>query len=543
MSAAPTPARGSASGGRGARLRAELVLLGGLALVALAQLDLAPVVTMEGIVGAGARHMLREGSWAVPQLYGELYTFKPPLAYWLVAASFQLLGETVLALRLPFALMAVLGPWIGARVLAPVIGFQRAAWAAFAGATGVLTMQKVRIAEFDGLLAAGLGVAILASAVQLAAPVSSPRRWLLVGAGFTVGFLAKGAPAVGFFVPGLLAAAWATGGLRRLVQPMACLAWALSLAAIGAWALMAWQDAGAAAFAQPLAEGSERAAAWSVERLLTALTAPLAVLLLFAPWSLALPLVRIQGDDQERALRRALLAFVVAGTVVFMLVPRTSLRYLLPLAAPIGALVALQLTGPPAGRIRLRALGLLSPITGGLGLAAALGAFGTHLPPSARALCLLLSLPALALTARSLRQRRWLPEGSLGAASLASCALALCGAVAYGTDLRRAERRSMVGTASELAPLLAEGEVLHVDWFDTHSNLHFLLDHPWRRFEVDGSWPDAGQLVLLTLRQADAASAGAAPPLEELVRTTSGRTRFLLARVLHEGVPVPSEER
>ena len=53
----------------------------------------------------------------------------------------------------------------------------------------------------------------------------------------------------------------------------------------------------------------------------------------------------------------------------------------------------------------------------------------------------------------------------------------------------------------------------------------------------------AGQLVLLALRQADAASAGAAPPLEELVRTTSGRTRFLLARVLHEGVPVPSEER
>ena len=79
-----------------------------------------------------------------------------------------------------------------------------------------------------------------------------------------------------------------------------------------------------------------------------------------------------------------------------------------------------------------------------VGLAAALGAFGTHLPPSARALCLLLSLPALALTARSLRQRRWLPEGSLGAASLASCALALCGAVAYGTDLRRAERRRQV---------------------------------------------------------------------------------------------------
>ena len=103
MTAATNAARESSSGGKGARLRAEVLLLLGLAVVALAQLDLAPVVTMEGIVGSGARHMLREGSWAVPQLYGELYTFKPPLAYWLAAASFHLLGETVLALRLPFA--------------------------------------------------------------------------------------------------------------------------------------------------------------------------------------------------------------------------------------------------------------------------------------------------------------------------------------------------------------------------------------------------------------------------------------------------------
>lgn len=537
MTAARNAARVSFSGGKGARLRAEVLLLLGLAVVALAQLDLAPVVTMEGIVGSGARHMLREGSWAVPQLYGELYTFKPPLAYWLVAASFRLLGETVLALRLPFALIAILGPWLGARVLAPVVGFRRAAWAAFAGATGVLTLQKIRIAEFDGLLAAGLGVAILASAVQLAAPVSSPRRWLLVGAGFTVGFLSKGAPAVGFFVPGLLAAAWATGGLRRLVQPMACLSWALSLATIGTWALMAWQDAGAAAFAQPLAEGSDRALAWSVERLLAVLTAPLAVMLLFAPWSLALPLVKIQGDDGERALRRALLAFVVAGTVVFMLVPRTSLRYLLPLAAPVGALVALQLTGASAERIRLRAFGLLPPLAGGLGLAAALNAFGAHAPPSARALALMVSLPAIALTLRSIRSRRWLPDGSIGAASMASCALALFGAIAAGTDLRRAERRAMEAAAQELAPFLQEGEVLHVDWFDTHSNLHFLLDHPWRRFQLDGPWPAAGQLVLLDLRQAEAVETGvgAPPPIAELLRTTSGRTRFVLARVLPAG--------
>lgn len=535
MTAATNAARVSSSGGHGARLGAELLLLGGLALVALAQLDLAPVVTMEGIVGSGARHMLREGSWAVPQLYGELYTFKPPLAYWLAAASFHLLGETVLALRLPFALMAVLCPWVIARVLAPVVGFWRAAWAAFAGASGALVVQKVRIAEFDGLLAAALGVAIVASAVQLSRPASGPGLWLLASAGFTLAFLTKGAPAVGFFVPGLIAAAWSTGNLRRLVQPVACLAWALSLAAIGTWAFMAWQSAGAAAFAQPLAEGSERAVDWSVERLLAVLTAPLAVILLFAPWSLALPLVRIQGDGEERALRRALLAFVLAGTVVFMLVPRTSLRYLLPMAAPIGALVALQVTGQPAERIRSRAFGLLPPLSAGLGLAAALGAFGIDLTAPARVLASLLSLPALGLSLGAIRARRWLPEGTMGAAALASCALALFGAIALGTDLRRAERRSMEATAIELAPFLAEDEVIHVDWFDSHSNLHFLLDRPWRRFQLGGPWPAPGQLVLLTLRQAEALGSAMTPPVEELTRTHTGRTHFVLARVRGEG--------
>jgi len=532
---APGPDQVHAGDERGSRLRAELLLLGGLGLIALAQLGLSPIVTMEGIVGAGARHMLREGGWAVPHLYGELYTFKPPLAYWLAAASFHLLGETVLALRLPFALAAVLGPWLVARVLAPAVGFTRAAWAAFAGASGVLVVQKVRIAEFDGLLAAALGVAIVASAVQLSRPAASVGLWPLASAGFTVAFLAKGAPAVGFFVPGLIAAAWSAGRLRRLVEPIAVLSWALSITIIGAWALMAWQGAGAAAFAQPLAEGGERAVAWSLERLLAALTAPLAVLLLFAPWSLALPLVRVQGNREERALRRALLAFVIAGTVVFMLVPRTSLRYLLPLATPVGALVALQLTGPTAGRVRVRWLGLLPPLSAGLGLAAALGAFGTELSAPVRALVALLSLPALGLSVRAIRERRWISRGTVGAATLASCALALFGAVAFGTDLRRAERRSMDAAARELSPFLAEGEVMHVDWFDTHSNLHFLLDRPWRRFKMHGAWPPAGQLVLLTERQAEALGSVEAPPIEELVRTRSGRTRFVLARVQGPG--------
>ena len=54
-----------------------------------------------------ARAMLEDGDWAVLHINGVAWLEKPPLHYWLVAASYALLGETAFATRLPSALAVV----------------------------------------------------------------------------------------------------------------------------------------------------------------------------------------------------------------------------------------------------------------------------------------------------------------------------------------------------------------------------------------------------------------------------------------------------
>jgi 4-amino-4-deoxy-L-arabinose transferase-like glycosyltransferase len=54
-----------------------------------------------------ARAMLEDGNWAVLHINGVAWLEKPPLHYWLVAASYALLGETAFATRLPSALAVV----------------------------------------------------------------------------------------------------------------------------------------------------------------------------------------------------------------------------------------------------------------------------------------------------------------------------------------------------------------------------------------------------------------------------------------------------
>ena len=55
-----------------------------------------------------AREMLDTGDYVTPRLGGEPWLEKPPLYYWLAAASFRLLGVNELAARLPCALAGVL---------------------------------------------------------------------------------------------------------------------------------------------------------------------------------------------------------------------------------------------------------------------------------------------------------------------------------------------------------------------------------------------------------------------------------------------------
>ena len=67
---------------------------------------------------ATSRTMLRSGDWITPRLDGVRYLDKPPMIYWVVAASFAVFGAYDWAARIPMALCAVLLCWLTARMAA-----------------------------------------------------------------------------------------------------------------------------------------------------------------------------------------------------------------------------------------------------------------------------------------------------------------------------------------------------------------------------------------------------------------------------------------
>jgi 4-amino-4-deoxy-L-arabinose transferase-like glycosyltransferase len=66
----------------------------------------------EGRYSEIAREMIETGDWLVPHLWYLPHLDKPPMTYWLVAASMKLFGQNEWAARLPAALAGISGVWV-----------------------------------------------------------------------------------------------------------------------------------------------------------------------------------------------------------------------------------------------------------------------------------------------------------------------------------------------------------------------------------------------------------------------------------------------
>jgi 4-amino-4-deoxy-L-arabinose transferase-like glycosyltransferase len=141
-----------------------------------------------------AREMLRSGDLLVPTFNGEPRLHKPILIYWLMAASYQLLGENALAARLPSILAGA-----GAGVLVYLFAarwFTRreAVWAIVVWATLPLTLVESRMATTDSLLnllILGMMLA-LGRLYQSPSPLTVRCFWFLMG----LSILTKGPVAI-----------------------------------------------------------------------------------------------------------------------------------------------------------------------------------------------------------------------------------------------------------------------------------------------------------------------------------------------------------
>jgi len=180
-----------------------------------------------------ALEMLWSGNWLLPTLDTLPYFHKPPLFYWLTAASLATFGVNEWAARLP-SLLAATGTALAVYLfVCRWAGERQARLALLVLATTPFSFGGAQFANLDMLVAACIAGTILCAAdAVLGARGARLRRSTLAGAyAFAaLGILAKGL--VGVVIPGLVIGAWlvATGRSAMILR----LLWLPGLALVAA---------------------------------------------------------------------------------------------------------------------------------------------------------------------------------------------------------------------------------------------------------------------------------------------------------------------
>lgn len=148
----------------------------------------------EAYVAVPAREMLATGDYVIPMYAGLPRLEKPPLSYWIAAASVRFFGEmNEWTLRFPFALsgvvLATLLWFWGRRWYGPVAGWG----AAIAQLTAVYSLIYTRKAEIDTLLCLLTTTSLFLIADQKADERRGPAflRWSVIYALLGLSWLAK----------------------------------------------------------------------------------------------------------------------------------------------------------------------------------------------------------------------------------------------------------------------------------------------------------------------------------------------------------------
>ena len=314
------------------------------ALTCLWRLDALPISrSQEARVAETAREMLASGDYLLPRLNGELRFQKPPLAYWLTAGSYRLLGRVdEFAARLPAALAAgavMLGVFAWTRRR---FGTQAALGALAVLGSSVITLRFFHTAETDPLLLLWVCLGALGAFGVVGGERPARGSRFLLWAGITGASLAKGLPPA--LLPLLTAIVWCL--LRRDFRRLPALFWPPGLLLLvvvgGAWYVYLWRhapDAFAAILGREIGDtylhGDHAGPPWYyLPR----------VFLYFAPWSVLLPLLwRYRRGSGEPALDFVLL-WLATTFVVLSLNVNKQIQYALLLAPPLAIALGVRLT-------------------------------------------------------------------------------------------------------------------------------------------------------------------------------------------------------
>jgi 4-amino-4-deoxy-L-arabinose transferase-like glycosyltransferase len=157
----------------------------------------------EGRYGEIAREMAGSGDWVTPRLNDLKYFEKPPLQYWVGAATFNALGVDEWTARLPPALAGLLAIFAIGLTAARLAGPDAGAYAALALAGCVWQVGLAHLLTLDSMLSLWLALALCAFllAQRASNTPSTQRNWMLAAyAAVAAATLTKGLVALA--IPG-----------------------------------------------------------------------------------------------------------------------------------------------------------------------------------------------------------------------------------------------------------------------------------------------------------------------------------------------------
>jgi len=146
-----------------------------------------------------ARNMLQSGDWVTARLNGVAYLEKSPLNYWLIAASFSLLGVHDWAGRLPLVLLVTGLCWVTARFGRWAFGIHAGLYSGLVLSTCIGLFLFTRILIPDATLTLTITMAMWSFLRALEPEDRNTRMWAVLFAVFVgIGFLLKGLIAIVF---------------------------------------------------------------------------------------------------------------------------------------------------------------------------------------------------------------------------------------------------------------------------------------------------------------------------------------------------------
>ena len=322
----------------------------------------------EGRYVGVAWEMLRSGDWVVPTEDGLPFFHKPPLFYWLTAASMQAFGVNAAAARLAPLVGAAVGAIALYRIARHWIGEGTARWTMAVLLTLPFFFGGAQFANLDMLVGGLMAVSVLLGghAALLLGSGRSPRA-AIAGAWAAAGFavLAKGL--IGIVLPGGVLFVWllATRQARTLLSLLWPVGPLVFLLVTAPWFLAVQaQHPGFARFFF-VYQHFERFAAggfnnaqpwWFFFAAVPALTLP------WSLWLLRSTFVARAGETPEATLWRQLMWAWLLVVLLFFSIPQSkpvgyAMAVLFPLSALIADAVVAQLG---AGGTRARPAALAS---------------------------------------------------------------------------------------------------------------------------------------------------------------------------------------